>query len=225
MIGRLSIVCAAATCFGACSPEPSEGEGEPARKLTITIEKGGDGLGTVTSQPEGIECATGCDTQSHEFVIGGNVVLTAEPARDALFASWRCEVEGAGVRTGTDVSIAAGTPDDEEGTQITCTPEFRQLHTLLVVFSAPQGGALGDGSVVGATLNNEGTPRVDCASDGTGDAEAGYFADESETLTATAGVGSEFCGWRLCGTGTAPVTLRMDDNRNCEAVFALGTCP
>jgi hypothetical protein len=154
-------------------------------------------------------------------------VLSAEPARDALFAGWSCDVDdGRDTRGGPDANVSAGEPEDGEGADIVCTADFRQLTTMLVVFSAPVGGDLGGGNVTGTAVDNQGAPRIDCNADGSGDCESGYFVDEAETLTATAEPGSEFCQWRICSNGTDPVIeLDMDADRNCEAVFALGTCP
>src|SRR5688572_33114416 len=91
-------VCALALSLTACPPEEDDdgGKDPPAKKLAITALKAGDGLGTVTSAPAGIDCATDCDEQQHDFVIGGEIVLSAEPARDALFAAWSCDVDEIG---------------------------------------------------------------------------------------------------------------------------------
>ncbi len=214
-------------CTLACAPpsNPSDGPHVDTKALRVTVVKGGDGLGGVVSDPEGIDCSTDCTDAARDFAIGGNVVLVAEAARDALFGGWACTKNGNPERNTQDASIVAALPNDDEGDEIVCTANFRQLHTLLVVFSAPNGADLGIGNVTSAALRNDGTPRIDCSTDGNGDCQAGYFADESDTLTATAAAGSTFCGWRICGTGTGPVTVTLDDERNCEAVFASGACP
>lgn len=212
-IGWLALLCSG------CPQQPGgDGGGDPADKtLTMVVQKDGDGLGSVLSDPEGIDCGTDCETQEREFVIGGNVVLTAEPARNALFAGWACTLPEGEARGGLEDAVVAGLPDDAEGTRITCTATFRQLYTLLV-FSVGDGS----GRVTGTLLRGDGvTPRIDCASDGTGDCSAGYFADEVDTLTATPDPGSVFDGWQIdCGTGTAPATVTLDEDKNCEASFS-----
>lgn len=51
----------------------------------LTVGKAGGGDGTVTSQPEGIQCGVDCN---EEFVNGTTVTLTATPAPRSVFAGW-----------------------------------------------------------------------------------------------------------------------------------------
>jgi hypothetical protein len=52
---------------------------------TLTLSRKGDGAGTVTSSPAGIECGTTC---SHAYTIGSSVTLTAAPVKGSSFAGW-----------------------------------------------------------------------------------------------------------------------------------------
>ncbi|HEY6834981.1 MAG TPA: PASTA domain-containing protein [Gaiellaceae bacterium] len=52
---------------------------------TLTLSKRGDGAGTVTSSPAGIDCGTTC---SHAYEIGSSVTLTATPAKGSSFGGW-----------------------------------------------------------------------------------------------------------------------------------------
>jgi len=45
---------------------------------TLTVNKSGNGSGTVTSNPAGINCGTAC---SANFTSGASVTLTATPLR------------------------------------------------------------------------------------------------------------------------------------------------
>ena len=68
---------------------------------TLSVTKSGAGLGTVTSNPTGINCGSAC---SGSF--SGSVTLTATPATGSTFAGW----SGACTGTGTcAVTVDAGT--------------------------------------------------------------------------------------------------------------------
>jgi YVTN family beta-propeller protein len=73
---------------------------------SLTVVRGGTGIGAVTSNPAGINCGTSCLAQ---FPFGTNVALTATPAGGSFFAGW----SGAGC--GTVVTM-----DDNK----TCTATF-----------------------------------------------------------------------------------------------------
>jgi uncharacterized delta-60 repeat protein len=51
----------------------------------LTVEKEGDGTGTVTSRPTGIDCGVDC---SAPFADGSSVTLTAVAAKKSVFAGW-----------------------------------------------------------------------------------------------------------------------------------------
>jgi hypothetical protein len=55
---------------------------------TLTVVKSGGGSGTVTSDPAGIDCGSGC---SAGFPHGTPVKLTATPASGSTFAGWEGE--------------------------------------------------------------------------------------------------------------------------------------
>ena len=64
------------------SPEP---EPEPEETSTLTIGKAGNGEGTVTSSPAGIDCGGDC---SEEYEEGTQVTLTATAADKNSFEGW-----------------------------------------------------------------------------------------------------------------------------------------
>lgn len=52
---------------------------------TLTVVRGGTGIGSVTSNPVGINCGTSCQAQ---FPFGSSVTLTAMPASGSFFSGW-----------------------------------------------------------------------------------------------------------------------------------------
>ena len=69
---------------------------QPATKYTLTVAKAGTGVGTVTSNPAGINCGTAC---SYEFPGGTSVALSAVPASGYVFAGWGGACTGTGACT------------------------------------------------------------------------------------------------------------------------------
>jgi uncharacterized repeat protein (TIGR02543 family) len=59
-----------------------------AEDYTLTVNKIGSGIGTVTSDPAGIDMTTAMTTGSALFDAGSDVVLTATPADGSGFAGW-----------------------------------------------------------------------------------------------------------------------------------------
>ena len=53
--------------------------------LTLSVEKTGTGIGTVTSSPSGIDCGSTCNSSFSEGTV---VTLTAMAATDSAFISW-----------------------------------------------------------------------------------------------------------------------------------------
>jgi hypothetical protein len=58
---------------------------------TLTVVKQGNGDGTITSSPAGINCGSTC---SYQFVSGTNVTLTATPNSVSSFNSWSGDFSG-----------------------------------------------------------------------------------------------------------------------------------
>jgi hypothetical protein len=207
--------------LSACPPPGDGGDAGPPPGAVVHVVKGGDGNGSVKSAPEGIDCDTACDAQ--DLTLDPEVTtltLTATPARDALLEEWRCEGTKDGEPLSTVVvqtaDVVAFDDDDPEGVDVTCTATFRQLWTLLVVFSGT-----GSGHVTGTAPLQGGGTRIDCP-----DAcVAGYFDGDSETLHAVPDTGSVFAGWKLDCSGAGDVTVTLDEDKNCEAHFCPENAP
>lgn len=215
---------AAGVVGGCMNSEPPSSDGGPAPGAVVVVRKGGDGNGLTKSTPEGIDCDTACEEQRLSLAADvTSLTLQATPARDALFAEWRCETSKNGLAGNpivvTTPEVEAFADEEPAGVEVQCTATFRQLYTLQVFFSGS-----GSGHIVGSAAAATGGTRIDCGTKCT----AGYFAGEEEELTATADVGSVFTGWKLDCSGTGPAPLQLDENKDCEAHFCPTdepTCP
>jgi uncharacterized repeat protein (TIGR02543 family) len=150
----------------------STGGGVFARALrfALTVGTTGDGDGTVTSTPPGIDCGTDC---AESYASGTSVTLTAAPRAGSIFTGWT----GCDTASGTTCTVAMTAA-------VSVTAGFdRQRFTLTVGKSG-----LGRGTVTSSPAG------IDCGSDC---AEL-YLSDTAVTLTATPAVGSIFTGWSGC---------------------------
>jgi subtilisin family serine protease len=140
----------------------------------------GDGAGSVTSAPAGIDCGATC---SASFPEGTQVTLTAiPPVSDSTFAGWSGACTGAAstcvLTMGSDHSVSA---------------RFVRAAYALTV------GLLGDGagSVTSAPSG------IDCS--GTTNCLAMFYPGTQVTLTATPrDAGAAFAGWGGDCSGTTP---------------------
>lgn len=158
----------------------------------LTVTKDGDGEGTITSTPVGIDCGPDC---SFGFTHGTVVTLTATPETGSHFESWSsagcsgsgtCEValEGAETVTATfgleDYTVSVVTDGDGEGT----------------VSSDPSG--------------------IDCGATCSVDFPFGTEV----TLDATPQIGSTFMGWTSAScTGMEDCTFNVDEPASFTATF------
>lgn len=140
----------------------------------LTINKTGEGNGTITSNPIGINCGSSC---SAWFFQDALVQLTAEADSYSIFSGWT----GAADCTDGQVTMA---------TDLTCSATFDQIYyTLMVLFPGT-----GSGTVTSSPAG------IDCGTDCRED----YAAGTSVTLTATAAQGSVFNGWAGACSGKSP---------------------
>jgi M6 family metalloprotease-like protein len=160
----------------------------------LTVNKLGQGSGTVTSTPLGIDCGADCS----ESYKGGDVVtLTAAADSGSAFLQW----SGCDSTAGNTCTVAM-TSNKVVGAT------FVPLYTL----TATKSGA-GAGAVTSSP------PGIACGSD----CGEPYPQGTVATLTATPAQGSVFSGWSgggCSGTGTCTVTVNGDTTVN--AAFTPG---
>ena len=185
-------------------PRPTTNQSSGAYQLTITtltVSKSGDGTGTVASDPAGIDCGPGCQSQTSEFAAtppSTLVTLTATPEAGSEFQSW----------TGNCVEIAGNVcvVDADNVNNITAnfSTNLRRL-TVSVVGN-------GEGKVTSSPAG------IDCGTACEGDFDLGTTV----TLTAAASGQSAFAGWggACASAGTsATCQVTMDQARSATATF------
>ena len=185
--------------FGGTLPNVNLTAGAPidleitlVRLFTITVNKEGDGNGTVTSSPGGINCDPTCATQAQQFQEGTTVSLNAAAAPGSTFAGWSGACSGTAACTITN--------------NATVTARFN------VAVSTDQltVNLAGTGTV---TSNPSG---ISCP----GTCAAEFATGTTVTLTATPTNGSTFTGWSGAGcTGTGPCVVAIVGDQTVTATF------
>lgn len=165
------------------------------RTRTLTVAKGGQGVGAIQSSPSGISCGSTCRAS---FGAGTEVTLTATAGAGSRFVTWEapgCSGTGTCIlRLDADVSAIARF-------------EAVAVSRTLTVLSGGQGAGTVQSSPSGISCGGTCTAS---------------FADGTQvTLTATARPGSAFVRWNVAGcAGTEPCTIVMNADRSATATFA-----
>src|SRR5438132_1146401 len=164
------------------------------KSFTLTVGKTGNGTGTVTSSPAGINCGTAC---AGAYVINTAVTLTASPGADSNFAAW----------TGCDSASGA-----------TCTVTMSAARSVTAAFTLKSFTL-----TVGKTGAGNGTVTSSPAGITCGTTCAGaYVINTAVTLTAAPGRDSNFGGWSGCDSGSgANCTVTMGAARSATAPFTV----
>jgi hypothetical protein len=176
------------------------------KKYALTITKGSNGAGTVTSAPAGISCGATC---AFNFDSGTNVTLTPSPTVGSTFASW------AGACTGSGACNVAMNAAKAVTANFTLT-----THTLTVAKNGAGTGTVTSSNVAGISCG------ATCA--------ATYNYGQSVTLTPSVTAGNSFAGWSGACTGTGAcsvsmtaarsVTAKFDKVLTCSSVATANTC-
>lgn len=166
-----------------------------AALFSLTVARTGDGSGTVTSSPAGINCGVDC---SEDYAEGTVVTLTATADAGSTFTGWSgggCMGTG-----GCTVTMDAAK---------TVTATFTLTTYALTVSKAGTGNGTVTSSPAGVNCG------VDC--------NESYTSGTVVTLTAAASPGSTFSGWSGACTGTGACTVTMDAAKSVTATFTLDT--
>src|SRR5262245_15592988 len=70
---------------GGTTPPPAAPPPTTTSSFTVTVEKLGDGTGSITSTPVGINCGTDC---TEIYASGTSLTLVASPESGATFSGW-----------------------------------------------------------------------------------------------------------------------------------------
>lgn len=160
--------------------------------LTVTVD--GNGSGTVSSSPAGIDCGADCE---ESFDPNMTVVLTAPPGLETVFTGW------SGACTGTG----------------TCTLSMTEPRNVTATFALNQYdlNVSKDGTGAGAGTVSSMPAGIDCGSD----CSQAYDYNTPVTLTATPATGSTFTGWAGTCTGAGTCEVTMSQARSTTATFTL----
>lgn len=132
---------------------------------TLAVTRDGNGTGTVTSDPVGIDCGVDCDEM---FDDGTVVTLTATPEVGSIFVGWSGDADC------SDGSVTLTT-------DLSCNATFDlERHSVGI---SKEG--TGSGTVTSSPAG------IDCGAD----CEADYDHGTVVTLSATPDAGSVFVGW------------------------------
>ena len=156
----------------------------------LDVRTVGSGSGKVIAAAAGIDCGTVCGGLYNPTV---EINLGFSPASDSKFVGWLGDCTGLG---GCTVTM-----DDDR-----LVSAVFQLKD----YSLPiQISGTGAGRIISSPSG------ISCDVDCTGS----FVAGTSVTLTADAGPGSDFFGWRGACSGTNPCALSMDFTQSVEAIF------
>jgi len=163
---------------------------KPPHSFQLTVQMSGNGAGTVTSSPGGINCGHSC---SSAFSADSTVTLTAAANSGSSFIGW------SGACTGTSPCTIKLTGN----TQVTAA--FSVLPVLSVTLSGS-----GSGTVTSAPAG------IDCGRT----CRAAFKSGTAITLTAAPAAGSTFAGWSGACSGTASCHVTVSANASITATFS-----
>ena len=161
---------------------------------TVTLTKSGDGTGSVTSSPAGLDCGSTC---AAPFVVGTPITLTAVPDASSQVGAW--SVSGCAIGSAT----------------CTFTPESAPVVTVTFVLKNEQLSLSYQGTGAGRVTSSP--AGIDC----TANCAASFPNGQSVTLTALATAGSAFTGWSGSGcSGTSTCVVSMTSALIVKPAFA-----
>jgi uncharacterized repeat protein (TIGR02543 family) len=167
--------------------------------LSLIVTRGGNGAGTITSTPTGINCPGTCT-----FVFQANqvVTLTAAAAGSSTFMGWGAPCSGTG-----DCVVTMDAAKTVTGT----------FTLKSYVLDVTKTGSNGTGTV------SSDPAGITCGPGASPDCSEPYNHGSVVELTATPSASSNFTGWSSGGgcTGTAPCDVTVTAATTVNAVFTL----
>jgi alpha-tubulin suppressor-like RCC1 family protein len=167
--------------------------------LTLSVMEQGDGLGTVTSIPGGINCGSTCWSS---YLSDSQVTLTAAPAANSTLVGW------------SGCSAVSG---------LTCTVTMSAAKTVTATFNLKRFVLGVSKTGIGTGTVTSSPAGITCGSD----CSEPYVIGTTVTLTASPALGSVFLnGWSGCDavSGLTGETCRvtMGAARTVTANFVVG---
>jgi hypothetical protein len=155
------------------------------KNFTLSVAKAGNGNGSVTSSPAGINCGSTC---TGSYAASTVVTLTATAAGGSTFSGWSGACSGTGA---CQVTMSAAQA-------VTATFTLNSVNHTLSVTKAGVGG----GSITSSPAG------INCAPT----CSASYAEGSVVTLRATPATASMFTGWSgaCSGSGACQVTMSTD---------------
>jgi hypothetical protein len=175
-------------------------EAEAGIEYELTAKKTGAGEATLTSTPEGIDCALGCTEETAKFVEGSEVTVKAEVEQGSELLGWTgCEVQTVLVHEGT----CTVKMDHAREVQVQLGVEHPEL-------SVSRKGN-GEGTVTSTTAG------IDCGVTCSHKFDLGQVV----TLKAQPAAGSLFGTWSGCDAEPSPseCEVLMGEARQVTAIF------
>ena len=160
----------------------------------LTVGLSGNGTGTVTSQPSGINCGTTC---SASFGAGTQVTLTATAGANSTFVGWT----GGGCGTSATCVVTLSASE-----KVSATFNLIQSEPVLTVIL--EGTGAGTVSSVPAGIH---CPQTCSAS---------FTAGTQVTLTETPAANSSFAGWGgACSGSNSSCVVTLGSSQQVTATF------
>jgi hypothetical protein len=162
---------------------------------TVTVSKTGNGAGTVTSSPAGINCGSTC---SKTYLGGTSITLAATPSAGSIFKGW----SGGGCAGTASCTFATNT-------SVTVTASFSLVTSTTT--STPftvNVGKTGPGTITSSPSG------INCGSS----CSATYSTGKTVTLTATPNQDFAFIGWRGGCSGSSR-TCTVSASTSVSAYF------
>ncbi len=167
-------------------------------RYTLTFRKAGEGSGSVSSDPEGINCGTSCNAASARYSEGTAVTLKATAAGGSFFTGWR------GACTGRSDCVIRGSGD----ASVIATFEVAPVVALVEV--APQAAELplGSETFFSAEVKGSNNPPQDVT----------WTSSNTNVVTVT---GSGLVAAVGVGTATLTATSTFDPGKSGTATVTV----